>query len=167
MVAKAFRAIGSAEFGDLRPGLDLSQTNAQGNLALFDGPIPLTNFGLGTRRLAGAAVQQVAHDNAAILLVDEIEYGLEPHRLMRLLHHVRKKDAFSQVFVTTHSPTALQYLEPADLMTVRSSDAVTPKCGPYDAGTVKTDHQEALHTRSSRAESWCARARPSTACCSN
>lgn len=120
-VGKVIREIGSAEFRDLRPGLDLSLTNAQGNLALFDGPIPLTNFGLGTRRLAAAAVQQVAHDNAAILMVDEVEYGLEPHRLMRLLHHVRRRDAFSQVFITTHSPTALQYLEPADLVTVRSS----------------------------------------------
>ena len=36
-IATAVRAIGSAEFDDLKPGLDLSLNNAQGNLALFDG----------------------------------------------------------------------------------------------------------------------------------
>lgn len=124
-VAKAVRLIGSAEFDNLRPGLDMSLTNAQGNLALFDGEVPLTNFGLGTRRLAGAAAQQLAHNDAIILLVDEVEYGLEPHRLVHLLRHLRKKDSFAQVFVTTHSPTVLQHLEPADLVMVRSGDGVT------------------------------------------
>jgi len=124
-VAAAVRTIGSAEFDDLKPGLDMSLTNAQGNLALFDGDVPLTNFGLGTRRLAGAAAQQLAHEDSTILLVDEVEYGLEPHRLMHLLRHLQNKDAFAQVFVTTHSPTALQHLLPADLAMVRSSDGAT------------------------------------------
>ena len=57
----------------------MSLTNAQGNLALFDGDVPLTNFGLGTRRLAGVAAQQMAHDDATLLLIDEVEYGLELH----------------------------------------------------------------------------------------
>ena len=101
------QAIGTTEFRDLRPGLDMSLTNTQGNLALFDGDIPLTNFGLGTRRLTGAATQQLANQGTTTLLVDEVEHGLEPHRLVHLLRHLRTSDAFSQVFVTTHSPTAL------------------------------------------------------------
>ncbi|HEY9565830.1 MAG TPA: AAA family ATPase [Nocardioides sp.] len=124
-VAAAVRAIGSAEFDDLKPGLDLSLNSAQGNLALFDGSVPLTNFGLGTRRLAGAAAQQLAHEDATILLIDEVEYGLEPHRLVHLLRHLQRKDTFAQVFVTTHSPTALQHLDPNDLMMVRSAGGKT------------------------------------------
>lgn len=124
-VAIAARAIGSAEFDDLKPGLDLSLASAQGNLALYDGAVPLTNFGLGTRRLAGAATQQLAHENSAILLVDEVEYGLEPHRLVHLLRHLQRRDAFAQVFVTTHSPTALQHLHPTDLVMVRSATGET------------------------------------------
>lgn len=119
-VGNAVSAIGSAKFEDLRPGLDTSLTSAQGNLALFDGPVPLTNFGLGTRRLAGAAAQQLAHEDSTILLVDEVEYGLEPHRLVHLLRYLQRKDTFSQVFVTTHSPSALQHLDPSDLVMVRS-----------------------------------------------
>jgi len=124
-VGNAVSAIGSAKFQDLRPGLDISLTSAQGNLALFDGPIPLTNFGLGTRRLAGAAAQQLAHEDSTILLVDEVEYGLEPHRLVHLLRYLQRKDTFSQVFVTTHSPSALQHLSPSDLVMVRSKDGET------------------------------------------
>lgn len=124
-IAKAVRVIGSAEFDNLRPGLDMSLTNAQGNLALFDDEVPLTNYGLGTRRLAGTAAQQMAHDDATILLVDEVEYGLEPHRLVHLLRHLRNKESFAQVFVTTHSPTVLQNLDPGDLVVVRSADGET------------------------------------------
>jgi len=124
-VAKAIRVIGSAAFDNLRPGLDMSLTNAQGNLALFDGDVPLTNFGLGTRRLAGVAAQQMAHDDATLLLIDEVEYGLEPHRLVHLLRHLRNEESFAQVFVTTHSPAVLQNLDPADLVVVRSRGGVT------------------------------------------
>jgi putative ATP-dependent endonuclease of OLD family len=117
--------LGSAEFNELRPGLDLSLTNAQGNLALYDGPVPLMNFGLGTRRLAGAATQQLAHEGSALLLVDEVEYGLEPHRLEHLLRRLREAEDFAQVLVTTHSPTALRHLDAADLVTVRSVSGTT------------------------------------------
>lgn len=124
-VQKQVQAIGTTRFEHLRPGLDMSLTNTQGNLALFDGDIPLTNFGLGTRRLTGAATQELANQGTTTLLVDEVEHGLEPHRLVHLLRHLRTSDAFSQVFVTTHSPTALMHLEPEDLVMVRSSNGAT------------------------------------------
>lgn len=136
-VGNAVSAIGSAKFEDLRPGLDISLTSAQGNLALFDGPVPLTNFGLGTRRLAGAAAQQLAHEDSTILLVDEVEYGLEPHRLVHLLRYLQRKDTFSQVFVTTHSPSALQHLDPSDLVMVRSEGGETVARSLGDPVTLK------------------------------
>lgn len=125
-VQQQVQAIGTTEFTDLKPGLDVSLTSTQGNLALFEGDVPLTNFGLGTRRLTGAAIQQLANQSSnTTLLVDEVEHGLEPHRLVHLLGHLRTSEAFSQVFVTTHSPTALQHLEPEDLVMVRSTDGRT------------------------------------------
>lgn len=105
----------------MRPGLDQSLSNASGNLALYEGDVPLTNYGLGTRRLAGIAAQQLAHDGKAFLLVDEVEYGLEPHRLVNLLAQLRRADIPGQVFITTHSPTVLRHLAAQDLAVVRSS----------------------------------------------
>lgn len=112
--------LGSGEFGSLRPGLDQSLSNSTGNLALYEGEVPLTNYGLGSRRLAGIAAQQLAHDGKAFLLVDEVEYGLEPHRLVNLLAQLRRADIPGQVFVTTHSPTVLRNLSAEDLAVVRS-----------------------------------------------
>ena len=112
--------LGSGEFNDLRPGLDQSLSNSSGNLALFEGSVPLTNFGLGSRRLAGVAAQQLAYDGKAFLLVDEVEYGLEPHRLVNLLAQLRRVGIPGQVLVTTHSPTALRHLTAADLAVVRT-----------------------------------------------
>jgi hypothetical protein len=116
---------GSGDFRDLKPGLDLSLNYAQGNLALFEGQVPLMNFGLGSRRLAGAATQQLAYDGKALLLVDEVEHGLEPHRLVHLLTQLRRPQAYAQVFVTTHSPTALLHLDAKELTTTRSSGGIT------------------------------------------
>lgn len=116
---------GSGDFHDLKPGLDTSLNYAQGNLALFEGQVPLMNFGLGSRRLAGAATQQLAYDGKALLLVDEVEHGLEPHRLVHLLAQLRRPQAYAQVFVTTHSPTALLHLDAKELTTTRSSGGIT------------------------------------------
>lgn len=129
-VQESVQAIGTAEFSDLKPGLDVSLSNTRGNLALFEGDVPLTNFGLGTRRLTGAATQQLANEGSTTLLVDEVEYGLEPHRLVHLLGYLRNKHAFSQVFVTTHSPTALLHLEPHELMMVRSTSTGATRVRP-------------------------------------
>lgn len=113
--------LGSGEFSALQPGLDQSLSNSSGNLALYEDEVPLINFGLGSRRLAGIAAQQLAHDGKAFLLVDEVEYGLEPHRLVNLLGQLRQAGLPGQVLVTTHSPTALRHLDAADLAVVRAS----------------------------------------------
>lgn len=115
-------ALGGGDFKDLRPGLDNSLTTSGGNLALFEGNVPLTNFGLGTKRIAGIATQELAVSDGAILIIDEVEHGLEPHRLVHLLRHLKRPDSKSQVFVTTHSPVAVEQLEADDLVVVRSEE---------------------------------------------
>ena len=118
-VQQRLHTLGSGEFRNLQAGLDQSLSSSTGNLALYEGPVPLTNYGLGSRRLAGVAAQQLAHEGEGVLLIDEIEYGLEPHRLVNLLTHLRKQGAHSLVVTTTHSPTALQHLAIDDLGLVR------------------------------------------------
>lgn len=125
--------LGSGTFTDLKPGLDTSLSSAGGNLALFEGDVPLTSFGLGTRRLAGIATQEMASQNKSVILIDEIEYGLEPHRLVHLLKHLRSDSQRAQVFVTTHSPIAVEQLESEDLVVVRCvAGAATGQFVPVD-----------------------------------
>ncbi len=112
--------LGSGAFTSLQPGLDVSSASGGGNLALFDGDVPLTGHGLGTRRLAGITTQEMAAENKSIILIDEIEHGLEPHRLVHLLKHLRSEDRPAQVFTTTHSPVAVEQLNSSDLAVVRA-----------------------------------------------
>lgn len=94
----------------------------EGAIALHsDIGIPLRSLGTGSARLLVTGLQRVASTSAPIALVDEVEYGLEPHRLMRLLDSLGAKDATSplQAFLTTHSPVALRELSGNQLFVVR------------------------------------------------
>lgn len=83
--------------------------------------IPLRSLGTGSGRLLVAGLQRAAAPAANIALVDEVEYGLEPHRLMRLLDSLGAKDPTEplQVFMTTHSPVTLRELAGNQLFVTR------------------------------------------------
>lgn len=98
------------------PGLELGRGGlSSGSIALHDGGVPLRLAGLGTRRLATLAIQKSAITEGAIVLVDEIEHGLEPHRVMGAISQLRSdqtraadaKRPVGQVLITTHSEVAL------------------------------------------------------------
>lgn len=120
-----------AEFEDLRPGLDISGLSLGGSvLGLHEMDIPARLWGLGTRRLAALAVQQSGVGQHSIFVIDEIEHGLEPHRLRHLLRRLhrgldRKDRTFGQVILSTHSPTAIIELSIQELRFVRSNDGLT------------------------------------------
>ncbi|WP_295929794.1 AAA family ATPase [uncultured Xanthomonas sp.] len=94
----------------------------EGAIALHDEQgVPLRSLGTGSSRLLVAGLQRAATIAAPIALVDEVEYGLEPHRLMRLLDSLGAKDTIPpvQAFLTTHSPVALRELSGHQLFVVR------------------------------------------------
>lgn len=86
--------------------------------------IPLRSLGTGSARLLVAGLQRRAADTATIALVDEVEHGLEPHRLARLLDSLGAKDTPPplQVFMTSHSPIALRELSGNQVFVVRPGD---------------------------------------------
>lgn len=134
------------------PHLDVRSVSIGASiLALHDGPVPLRQAGLGTRRLLMTGLQHEAGRTGGITLIDEIEHGLEPHRVRRLLSVLKsgtrlqeledkenaEKEAIEaenphQIFLTTHSPAALSELEPTDLRIVRSDNGVTDIKKPDD-----------------------------------
>lgn len=90
----------------LNPGLDVKAIRfGQGVLALYDSEVPLHMFGLGSKRLAALAIQEAAIGKSSIILIDEIEHGLEPHRIRRLLRLICEGRKQGQVLLTSHSPT--------------------------------------------------------------
>lgn len=80
-----------------------------GGLALHDGDVPLRQLGLGSRRVLSTGLQKSALASPHITLIDEVEAGLEPHRIARLLHNLGQ-DKTGQYLLTTHSPVTLREL---------------------------------------------------------
>lgn len=119
------RAAGAGPAQTYRPGLDASAIGSGASaLGLHEGSIPVRAAGLGTRRLVALAIQRASYTEGGIVLVDEIETGLEPHRLRHLLRHICA-DESGQLLMTTHSEIPIVELRCSDLGVVRSSDAIT------------------------------------------
>lgn len=98
------------------PGLELGRSGLNaGSIALHDGQVPLRLAGLGTRRLATLGLQRSAIQEGAIVLIDEIEHGLEPHRILGAISRLKAVQAedgasgkaIGQTLMTTHSEVAL------------------------------------------------------------
>jgi hypothetical protein len=86
-----------------------------------DGGVPARALGLGSRRLLALAVQMEAVPTGAVILIDEVEAGLEPHRLRHLLSQLAR--AKTQILMTSHSPTAVAELGAAALGVVRRDES--------------------------------------------
>jgi hypothetical protein len=93
-----------------------------GTISLHSGDgVPLRNLGTGSTRLLVAGLQREASKEASIVLVDELEHGLEPHRIHRLLDSLgaKSEEPPLQAFMTTHSPVALRELSGHQLFVTR------------------------------------------------
>ncbi|WP_340645996.1 AAA family ATPase [Phenylobacterium sp.] len=106
-----------------------------GGVVLHDGDLPLRTLGTGSSRLIVSALQHNA-GGSHIALVDEIEHGLEPHRIARLLKYLRNPPALEdeaakagtaapQTFLTTHSNVVIRELDAGDIHAVRSHEGRT------------------------------------------
>lgn len=96
--------------------------------------LPLAAFGQGTGRLAALAIQSRSVPEGALLLIDEIETGLEPYRLRHLMRHLRNSlseaangtlSRPTQVLFTTHSSVAVVELVAPELHVVRTEGGAT------------------------------------------
>jgi putative ATP-dependent endonuclease of OLD family len=142
--------LGSAPFRDLRPGLDPSMSASGASLILHDGEVPVSSFGLGSRRLTSLGIQEQAVGAQAILAIDELEQGLEPHRLLHLVRYLRRraKDGAVQVFLTTHSPLVVESLTTDELFVTTSQTGSTQvRAVPLELGPAEKDTTQGLMRR--------------------
>lgn len=75
--------------------------------------LPLSSWGAGTRRMAALEIASATDKEANVTLIDEIERGLEPYRLRKLITTLAGQHG--QIFLTTHSPVAISCAEDAHL----------------------------------------------------
>lgn len=115
------KSLGVPIINSYKSQLDINSINIKmGGLSLHDGDIPLRQLGLGSRRMLLCGIQQASLVDKHITLFDEIEFGLEPHRIARLLKYIRD-DKSGQYFATTHSPIVLRELTIEDLYIIKNN----------------------------------------------
>lgn len=123
-------------------GLDISKTHTtidfkdltikDGRVCLHDENIPFRLKGKGSKRLASIAIQSALSLEGGIMLVDEIEQGLEPDRI-RLLTRTLKEENSGQIFITTHSRDVVTELSSEDLMVIhKDKDTFEIKVSPLN-----------------------------------
>jgi putative ATP-dependent endonuclease of OLD family len=124
-------------------GQGLSITALIGLTAKRDGvQLPLASWGSGTRRFAALAIAEQNQGEAPITLVDEVERGLEPYRQRFLMEDLQAGK--SQVFVTTHSPSAISAAFAASLWYVDHAGGIGQLTSVAVARQRKTDPETFL-----------------------
>jgi len=101
---------------------------SNGGVALHDGnAVPLRCLGTGSSRLLISGLVNEADQDNSIVLADEIESGLEPHRTVRLVKTLKASTGAKtvQVFATSHSPTVIRELDAPELAIVRVEENVS------------------------------------------
>lgn len=74
----------------------------ESNITLHSNDIPYRLQGKGSKRLLSMAIQKGLVFDGGIMLIDEIEQGLESDRARNLARLLSKNDK-AQIFITTHS----------------------------------------------------------------
>lgn len=107
--------------------LEISPTTA-GGLTLHAADIPVRSAGLGTRRLLALGLELENADAGGVVCIDEIEHGLEPHRIRHLVNMLSSlvqpdgNQVGGHVIFTSHSSVVLSELGTNGLSVVRNSN---------------------------------------------
>lgn len=91
-------------------------------LSLHNNSVPARRLGLGSRRLVAIGAQLQCVSDGSVVLIDEIEYALEPHRIKHLIRKLVEhgQNGKGQVVMTSHSPATLEELGASPLYIVSS-----------------------------------------------
>jgi AAA15 family ATPase/GTPase len=109
-------------------GVDITNTNTtidfkdisirDGRICLHENAVPFRQKGKGSKRLISIAIQTELSKSGGILLIDEIEQGLEPDRAQHLAKTLKSQNK-GQVFITTHSRDVLVELKAEDIFRIK------------------------------------------------
>lgn len=89
-------------------------------VCLHDGKTPFRLKGKGSKRLISIAIQLELAKDGGIILIDEIEQGLEPDRAQNIAKTLKESNK-GQIFITTHSRDVLVELEADNLFKMKKN----------------------------------------------
>lgn len=104
---------------DIKTSLDHRDIALNENkVCLHENGIPFRLKGKGSKRLLSLAIQLSLTKPSGMLLIDEIEQGLEPDRVQHLVNVLNKHNS-TQIFITTHSGNVITELQSENLYIMR------------------------------------------------
>lgn len=120
---KVAAALLGADISSTTTTIDAKELNIKdGKVCLHDGNIPFRLKGKGSKRLISISIQTELAKSGGILLIDEIEQGLEPDRAQHLANILKKHNS-GQIFITTHSRDVLVELDAHNLFRMKKNGA--------------------------------------------
>lgn len=119
---------------------------SESNITLHSDNIPYRLHGKGSKRLLSIAIQKGLVDDGGIVLIDELEQGMEPDR-SRNLARLLKQTKIGQVLVTTHSRSVLAEVAASSLFLLTNDQKVVTFEDNYGDQSVLRAQPEAFFAR--------------------
>lgn len=123
---------------DLKTMLEFKENAyTESNITLHSDDIPYRLQGKGSKRLLSMAIQKGLIGEGGIMLVDEIEQGLEPDRA-RNLTRLLSKNNNGQIFITTHSKDVIVEPDISTIYLMRKGESALFKLPEDIQGTLRS-----------------------------
>lgn len=109
--------------GELHNKLMMQNGSYSTAVGVFDKSVPFSQRGLGSKRLLSMGLNIHASSDGSLILVDEIETGLEPYRICTLINQLRAEfSAKGQIIFTTHSRSVVCECTTVELFVISDHD---------------------------------------------
>lgn len=109
------------QLNEIKASLDHRDISlGENKVCLHEGSIPFRLKGRGSKRLLSLAIQLSLTQPSGIILIDEVEQGLEPDRVQHLVSILGKNYKDTQIILTTHSSSVVTELPSQCLYIMRS-----------------------------------------------
>ena len=133
--------------GEIHNRLLMQNGSYSTTVGVFDDKVPFAQRGLGSKRLVSIGMNVNAYDNGTVVLVDEVETGLEPYRISALINQFRSqfKD-HGQLVMTTHSMSAVCECTANEVCVCYNNDGELKLHRLNEKDTIKADVQALLRT---------------------
>lgn len=90
--------------GEIQNRILMQNGSYSTTVGVFDDRVPFSQRGLGSKRLLSIGMNVNAYEDGTLVLVDEVESGLEPYRISALINQFRNQFRnHGSLIMTTHS----------------------------------------------------------------
>ena len=133
--------------GEIHNRLLMQNGSYSTTVGVFDDKVPFAQRGLGSKRLLSIGMNVNACDDGTLVLVDEVETGLEPYRISALINQFRSQfRTYGQLIMTTHSMSAVCECSVNEVCVCYNSNGELKLHRLNEKDAVKADVQALLRT---------------------